>query len=278
MRILKLTLFVIGAFLLSLNIVGLFKTMRNPAVHDEEITRRNRINDISIPYPEIKKLLVKQEGESDKDFAIRINTVVKDGFIHYWKKEGIDKYYLRVPPWENYLLWIASYVNPKRYERYEFTDYRKNLERGAGLCSTHSTIVKGVLNDHGIEADLLDIWGHVVVRAEVDKGEWYMLDPDYGIVVPHDTAAIHADPEIVRPYYAELASQYYEDAIDPYTTDHLVKIYGRHGNKIYRVYNPWEKVFYRLIWIIPVALMAPFGIGYFLSRRSKTEQKERTTV
>lgn len=268
MRTLKFALFLIGTLLLLINVVGLFKTMRNPAIYEEEITLRNRINDITIRYPEIKKLLVKQDGESDKDFALRITKVVKDGFSHYWKREGIDKYYLRVPIWENYMLYAASFINPRKYERYEFTDYRKNLERGVGLCSTHSTIVKGVLNDYGIEADLLDIWGHVVVRAQVSDNEWYMLDPDYGIVVPHDTTEIHADPEIVRPYYADLASQYYEDVKDPYTTDKVVELYGRDRNKIYQVYNPWEKIFYWAIWIFPLLLMTPFGITYLRKKKS----------
>ena len=134
-------IFLIALLLLGINFYGLFRTMRNPAIYSEEKTLRNRINDITIKYPEIKKMLKRNENETNKDFGIRINKVVNDGFIHYWKAEGIDKYHLRVPVWENWLLYLASYISPKKYKFYEFSNYKKNLERGVGLCSTHSTIV-----------------------------------------------------------------------------------------------------------------------------------------
>src|SRR4029078_4044129 len=130
-------------------------------------TLENRISDITIRYPQIKDSLVRQDHETVKDFAIRINKVVNNGFAHYWKEEGITKYNLRVPVWENYLLYAASYIDPKEYRRYEFSNYKKDMERGVGLCSSHSIVVKGVLNDNGIKAELWDIAGHVVVRAQV---------------------------------------------------------------------------------------------------------------
>ena len=108
MKSLKISLFVLGVFLLSLNMIGLFKTMRNPDIYTEENTLRNRIGDVTIRYPEILDMLERKPGESNVDFAIRINKVVNDGFMHYWKKEGIDKYHLRVPIWENYMLYLLK--------------------------------------------------------------------------------------------------------------------------------------------------------------------------
>src|SRR5690348_15964438 len=123
----KTILFVLGILLLCFNIGGLFKSMRNPEIYNEEQKLHNRLNDITIEYPEINDMLVGKAGESDKDFAVRIYKVVNDGFSHYWKEEGIAKYNLRVPVWENYLLYAASFVSPESYRRYEFTDYHKNL-------------------------------------------------------------------------------------------------------------------------------------------------------
>ena len=60
---------------------------------------------------------------------------------HYWRDEGINKYYLRIPFWENYLLYIASYIDPEEYLKYEFYDYRRAIERGVGLCSQQAIIV-----------------------------------------------------------------------------------------------------------------------------------------
>ena len=263
MKKLNKIILLIGIVLLGVNLFGLFKTMRNPAVYTEEVTLRNRIDDITIKYPEIKKMLKRKEYESNIDFAIRINKVVNDGFAHYWKTEGTNKYHLRVPVWENYMLYVASYVNPKKYKPYEFSNYKKNLERGVGLCSTHSTIVKGILLENGIKAELLDVGKrHVVVRAELNDTATYILDPDYGIVVPFDTAAIQANSELVRDAYSNMASLYYPDAIDPYTTDLLVKIFGNKLH-IYSVDNRFEYFSYWAIWILPLLLMFPFGINLF---------------
>ncbi|MEO8764340.1 MAG: hypothetical protein ABI416_08635 [Ginsengibacter sp.] len=253
----KKILFVFGAILLIINIYGLFSSLRNPAIYSEEKTLRNRIGDITIRYPQIKDLLIRKDHESNKDFAIRINKVVNDGFAHYWKEEGITKYNLRVPIWENYLLYFASFVDPKEYKKYEFSNYKKDLERGLGLCSSHSIVVKGVLNDNGIKAELLDVGKkHVVVRAELDGDSAYILDPDFGIVVPYDTGAIQANPELVRGPYRNMAALYYPDAKEPYTTEIMVDIFGK-KKYVYTVDNWFEYFSYRAIWIIPFLLMVP---------------------
>lgn len=258
----------IGVILLGINFFGLFKTMRNPEVYSLEHMLHNRLNDVVIKYPEIKELLVKDPSESNVDFGLRINKVVHDGFAHYWKEAGVEKFHLRVPLWENYLLYVASYINPEKYRLYEFSNYKKNLERGVGLCSSHSSIVKGVLLDNGIKAELLDVGGHhVVVRAELDKNNIYMLDPDYGIAVPHDTTAITANPELVRGPYSNMADLYYPDAVDPYTTDYIVKIYGDKKH-VYTIENRFEYFSYWAIWIIPFVLMSPFAFRRINGRRS----------
>jgi hypothetical protein len=235
--------------------------MRNPAVYSEEKTIRNRINDITIKYPEILDQLKRKQNESNIDFAVRINKVVNDGFIHYWKEAGIDKYHERVPIWENYMLYAASYIYPGKYRMYEFSNYKKNLERGVGLCSTHSTIVKGVLLDNGIKAELMDVGGHhVVVRAELSDTATYILDPDFGIVVPRDTAAISANPELVRAPYKKMAALYYPDAKDPYTTEIMVDIFGK-KLRIYSVDNWFEGFSYWAIWILPFLLIMLFVLN-----------------
>ena len=253
--------FFAGLLLLGINIFGLFKTMRNPEIYSEERNIRNRLNDITIKYPEVLELLKRKNNESNLDFAVRINKVVNDGFIHYWKVAGTEKYHLRVPVWENWILYAAAYIRPEKYGRYEFSNYKKNLERGAGLCSTHSTVVKGVLLDNGIKAELMDVGGHhVVVRAELNDTASYILDPDFGVVVPFDTAAISADPELVREPYSKLASLYYPDAIDPYTTDYLVKIFGD-KKYVYYLDSGFENFSYWAIWIFPLLLMVPYGLN-----------------
>lgn len=261
-------LFALGLVLLAINVTGLFRTMRNPELYDLEHSIKNRINDVVIKYPDIKKELVRKEGESDYDFAVRVNSTVHDGFAHYWKKAGIEKFHMRVPIWENYLLWIASYVKPKKYERYEFANYKKNLERGVGLCSSHSMVVNGVLRDNGIKSELLDVGGrHVVSRAELNDGKAIMLDPDFGVAIPFDTADVTKNPELVRAPYSRMHELYYPEAKDPYTTDFMVEIFGQR-KYVYEVKNWFEGFSYWAIWLIPVLLMLPAILAS--ARKKKT--------
>lgn len=263
MRKLSLLLFTVGLILLAINCFGLFKSMRNPDLYTEKNT--GRINDVTIKLKDTKKEIVRKSGETDKAFAIRINDVVSKSMSHYWKNEGLQKYHLRVPVWENWVLWLTSCF--KEDKRYEFINYKKDLERGVGLCSTHSIVVKGILLKNGIEAQLWDIAGHVVVRAKVSENEWYILDPDYGLVVPHDIPEIEANPEIVRPTYAEMAKLYKPDYPDPYTTDHVVEIYGKEGNHIYTYDPASEDLSYVLKWLIPFFLIVPYGLQQLKLKR-----------
>ena len=201
MKTLNRILFGLGLALLMLNVFGLFKSMRHNDLYTEENT--GRINDVTVRLEDAKKQLVRHEGESDKDFSLRVNDIVSKSMSHYFKNEGKKKYNLRVPARENYILFLVNSF--KEDDRYEFKNYKKGLERGVGLCSSHSIVVKGVLLDNGIEAHLWDIAGHVVVRARVSEDQWYILDPDYGLFVPHDIAEIEANQEIPRPSYEHMA-------------------------------------------------------------------------
>jgi hypothetical protein len=258
MKIYKEILFVLGLILLAICILGLFKSLRNPELYAE--TNTSRLNDITIRLEDAKKEILRKPNESDKEFACRVNFVVSKSMMHYWKKEGIRKYNLRVPFWENYLLFLVNSL--KSDNMYEFRNYHKALERGVGLCSTHSIVLKGILLDNGIEASLWDIAGHVVVRAKVSDEEWYILDPDFGLIVPHDIPEIEANPEIVRPSYEHMADLYKKDAKDPYTTDHVIEIYGKEGNHIYTYDARFENFSYIAIWVIPFLFMLPLILKF----------------
>ena len=257
MKTLKIVLFGLGLLLVLINVFGLLKSMRHPDLYTEENT--GRLNDVTILLEDAKKQLVRLDDETDKEFALRINDVVSKSMSHYFKNEGKKKYNLRVPLRENYILFFVNSF--KKDDRYEFKNYKKGLERGVGLCSSHSIVVKGVLLDNGIEAHLWDIAGHVLVRARVSEDEWYILDPDYGLYVPFDIAEIEADPEITRPSYENMAELYKPDYDDPYTTDKVVTLYAKEGNHIYTYDARFEKCTYILIWLLPLLFMLPVLIS-----------------
>jgi hypothetical protein len=259
MKTFKLLLFIAGLSLLALNCIGLFKSLRNPELYSEIETRR--VQDVKFKYSEFSENLKRKPTEQDRDFAVRINQVVKDGFLHYWEDDAIHKYYLTIPVWENYLLTLASVFKPRKYRKYEFGNYKKNLERGTGLCSTHSTIVKGILNENGISAELLDLGGHVVITARTGQDPDFILDPDYGIHIPFTRAQIEADPEITRPFYANIEKQYKPGRQDRYTTDVVVGLYEKNRNHTYSTYNWFEDFSYMAIWVIPFLMVLPFALS-----------------
>lgn len=256
MKVFKILLFIIGIALLIINITGLFKSMRNPDVYNEQNT--GRLNDISLTLNEAKKEIIRKPGESDKAFTIRLNDVIAKSMLHYWKNEGVKKYYLGIPIWENYILYFTNFF--RKDKRYEFVYFhKKNLERGAGICSTHAIVMQGILQKNGVEAQLWCIAGHVLVRAKVANNEWYIMDPDFGLYVPYDVDDIEANPEITRAIYQNMADLYKPDYDDPYTTDKVVEIYGRDGNRIYTYSAAFEIFSYIMIWLLPLLFMMPYG-------------------
>ena len=175
----SLFFFIVGITLLNLNIFGLLISLRNTDIYTEtEVLFKD---DITLSRKEVKNGIIRKANESDKEYVYRINKIINKGTAHYWKNEGIKKYNLRVPIWENYLLHF-NYFNKK----YEYSNYKKAIERGVGLCSQQAIIVTGILNDNGINAQIIGLSGHVVLRTEVENNIWYIVDPDYGIIIPYD--------------------------------------------------------------------------------------------
>jgi hypothetical protein len=256
-RLLTGLFFIIGLLLLGVNIFGLFKSLRNDALYSEVTPYKN---DISISLKDARKQWHRKEGETEKDFAMRMNMLVNHAMAHYWKDEGINKYHLRVPVWENYILYFMGFIKPVEYGKYEFRTYKKAIERGVGICSQPSIALKDLLNENGIAADLWDIAGHVVVRATFSDGSGYILDPDYGQYVPFDIPDIERNPEIVRPYYADQNEVYAPHLKKHRTTDSLVELYGKEGNHIYYMDRSFEKFSYIAKWVLPFLLMLPLLI------------------
>jgi hypothetical protein len=267
MNKLKIFALVFGLLLLGINIAGLFISMRNPAIYSEKAVRDK--DDITLTEEQLLRAGERRPEETTEAYIVRLNEAVNKGIAHYWEDEGIEKYNLRVPVYENYLLFLARYVRPRDYRKYEFYDYRKNLERGVGICSLHGLVMAGMLKDHGIDSRIVLLNQHVLAMAQVDKARdrWWVVDPDLGVVVKHDMSEIEARPELIRPFYLERG-------YDPQYVDVLVQIFGKEGNGIFKdVYDylPWklgyvEYFSYLLIWIIPAALMAPFAFSAYRNR------------
>ena len=254
-------LFITGLLLLGINFYGLlFKSLRNPELYSEKTPYKN---DLSISLSEARKNMDRKPNESEKKFAYRATMLVNHVMIHYWKDEGIRKYNIRVPVWENYILYLASEVNPEKFRKYEFRNYKKAIERGVGICSQPSIALKGLLNDKGIDADLWDIGGHVVVSTTFRDSSGCILYPDYGRYVPYNIEEIEANPELVRETYKDQNDVYASYIKKHKTTNDLVNEYEKEGNHIYYMNSFFENFSYIAIWIIPFLFIFPYLLTFF---------------
>ena len=256
-------LLILGVFLLALNITGLFLSLRNSELYSEKTPYRD---DISVPFPETKKQWDKKENESDKDFAIRATWLFNHSMAHYWRDEGVRKYNMLVPWWENYIIRTKQIITGDK--KYEFRNYRKVMERGVGICSQPCIGLQDLLRKNGIKADLWDIKGHVVVEATFTGGEKYMLDPDYGHIVPFGMEAIEKDPEIVRSSYSNQDDVYSPELKEHKHTQDIIDEYEKDGNHIYTMDSSFENFAYAAKWILPFLLMLPYLLTFITTRKS----------
>ena len=112
-------LFILGVILMVFNITGLFKSLRNEELYSEITPYKD---DITIRFENAKKQWVRGENESAKDFAARATMLINKSMAHYYRDEGIKKYNMRIPLWENYILRIKQWVTGRK--KYEFRNYK----------------------------------------------------------------------------------------------------------------------------------------------------------
>jgi hypothetical protein len=263
------SLFYLGFCLFVINIIGLFISLRNESIYQ---VRTGFADDIILTEKELYHRINKPVIDK-KEYITNLNEAVNRGIAHYWRDAGINKYNLRIPFYENYLLFIASYLNPEEYLKYEFVNYKRAIERGIGLCSQQAIIVSEILKGKSIPSFIIGLSGHVVLRARVEENrdEWWVLDPDYGVVIPYDIGFIENNPKIIGPFYAKAG---YKQK----TIVMLEKIYEKKGNVVSRKqgargyqFKRWrdEPRFYYFKWLIPCTLMTPMIIFYICRRRNK---------
>ena len=107
-------LFYLGFCLFIINISGLFISLRNESIYQE---KTGFTDDINLTEKELYHRINKTVIDK-KEYITNLNEAVNQGIAHYWRDEGINKYSLRIPFYENYLLFIASYLNPEEYLKY----------------------------------------------------------------------------------------------------------------------------------------------------------------
>lgn len=254
--------FLIGALLFSINICGIFIPLRNEEIYVEKGTAFE--DDIVLTEEELWKE-IHTDTSDVSSYVAHLNSAINRGIAHYWRDEGGDKYRLRIPIYENYFLYTASWVYPPVFQKYEFSHYKKAIERGVGICSEHAIIISEILKEKGIDSKIIGLDGHVVATALINQldNQWWILDADYGVVIPHSIEEIERNPSIINTYYAKAG-------YDAVLIKILVDIYQKKGNKVvngvreydsriksYSLRYYLESVTYILKWVLPLLMLLP---------------------
>jgi hypothetical protein len=241
----------LGVVLLVINSIGLVRSLRNKALYTETNTRFP--DDITIDLDAFRHEMKRSDGESDQEYSVRINELVQKGISHViWETADEKKYYLRIPLWENYILYAMSFVPiTDEFKRYHFSNYKKSIERGIGVCGDAAVILSGLLENAGIDTNIIAFDGHVINEVEVDDGLWWVFDPDFGVVMPFDL-----DDMIAHEY--QMAAAYRQKGYSESEIDVLKKIYLSKPDVYMNGYDfgptkyQFEKISYVMIWVIPI--------------------------
>ncbi len=266
----SLLLFVTSLVLIGINIYGLIVPLRNPEVYQgihyagvqrvvkysarQVIAQMNRDVAIDEQYP---------------DYVKRLTRLIFEGTVHQWDEvKGDNSFHIYLPLEENYLIYLLRIVNGEDAP-YEFCRAERAIERAASVCSQSVKIITNILTRNKVKAQIATLDGHVIVRARVDKDPdtWWILDPDYGVVIEHDLDQITDNPDIIRDAYA--AQGYSRGVIE-----NLVQIYAPPGNQLTDegLLCPQENFLYVLKWLIPTIGFLPYTTLFILLwfRRSRT--------
>jgi len=253
--------FLLGVFLLSLNMYGEFVSLRSPEVSKGALYEGK----FRMPQPysaDSHNQLDMKQNETHQEYAHRLTERIFQLTIHAWD-ESIDpqEYNHRVPLRENYLLWALSYIDPYTYRFYQFCDPYKAIERGVMICAQATEAVTRLWTAQtGLKARDMVLGDHIVSEVQVDPvtKTWWVMDADYGVVLEYDIATLENHPELVIENYENAG-------YDQDVAKKLATIYGKDGNFITSNTGicRQEEQLYKARWSIPVILLG-IALSYFI--------------
>lgn len=256
---------VISAFLLlAVNVFGVTQSLRSPKIDPDTwepgMTTHGE-DDVKLTFSEALELIDAYEGKDARTLVRAYLSIVTDAMGHSWQQELAAVHNIRVPIWENYILWFFGGVS-ERFYMYAFADSQKALERGVGICSHLSLVLVDLLSANDIDAKLVGLDGHVVVTARVGDEEWHVLDPDYGVYIPYSLSDLERSPDIVRKYYSPRLGKTFGVHRGHQITEDVVGFYRADGNALtdpssstyYERLTRTEVLLYQSKWLFPVDL------------------------
>ncbi|WP_068377910.1 hypothetical protein [Paraglaciecola hydrolytica] len=192
----------VGCFLLMVNLYGLNRDIR---VDDFSNQYLRFPNDQPANFNDTLLELIRHQNETDIQYSTRVTHVVARGISHVeWFDFPPQQFNQLIPIWENYFLYFMGvFSGIPEYERYHYANYHRSLKRGIGLCGDASMVVSQLLDDQNINNKILTFPGHVVVVATFENGRQFILDADFGVVVPFSVAELSSQSAEIAQLYLD---------------------------------------------------------------------------
>jgi hypothetical protein len=266
-------LFILGLALMLINIYGLFQELRSPLLANEVVFSPGEFrfaNESLISANDAIAQLSKRGEESDFEFALRANKIIEQGLFHiHWENiSDTQKYNQLVPIWENYFLYfMGRWSGIPEFEKYHFANYKRSLERGIGICGDASMALSQVLSDQGIENKIVSFPDHVVVSASFSSGEHYVLDPDFGVVIPHDINELKNTNGTLGNYYLDAGFKQSDALFFNLMANQVFEEWDGVKHFITKKYY-FEYISYVLKWLFPLLLLI-ISTAFFIKQKNK---------
>jgi hypothetical protein len=265
-KIIALTLILAGSILCIINLYGLNSELQ-PEFH--EFTEFRFENDFNLTYSQSLEGISRLPIETNLEFAVRITPVIANRLAHIeWNlPTDPDEYHQRVPVWENYILYLMGvFTTIPEYKKYHFSNYKRSLQRGIGICGDASMIMSQILDEQKIQNKIISFPGHVIVSAIIDQKE-YSFDADFGVVLPFSPKEMNQYPDNIKQYYLDAGFTRF----DARTLRNSYSLEFETWNGVSHFFTKkyyFEKLAYALKWPLPLILLFA---GAYLLRRRKTK-------
>lgn len=256
MRVLSYFLISLSVLLLSLNAIGIFVDLRPDRFYENDLRFEN---DIVLTFEEAIEQIARIPEENNDDYLPRLADVLQKSVAHIeWNAvEDTRKYNQLIPPEENYFLTLMGiFSGIPEFERYHFASYKKAIERGIGLCGDMSMISVQVLQENGLDGDIITFPGHVIAEVkDFQRNRLGVLDADFGVYVPYSFFDILKNPRLIYDYYID-AGHSVED-VEYLITRFEIGTYKYFDDEKHFITKKYyfEYISYVMKWAFPVAIL-----------------------
>ena len=191
-----------------------------------------------------KKNIKSYEWTSDFcDFEILLKNI-NENIVHFKKKNNNC-----CPLYENYILFLLSFLPINHFKNYEFYNVKRIISIGYGLCSQVCILLYLCLKKKNIDSKIIGFDGHVLVYVHFNNQN-FILDPDYGILLKYHPSDVRQNIEQIIKKYKKTTENHKLKKLEIIYKSKYEFI----PEKIIKRNIIIEDISYFLKWVIPITI------------------------